>query len=102
MSATTQDPGPFVATTGNPENGNWDEFSAYLKAIQGMSVEALTQACGLYAKKFARTILESSQENPRPDPRDPPDLAHFKRLYARLTELKTGVRFDEDGLYFRV
>lgn len=94
---------PFVSSSGNPENGDYEAWSVYVKRIEGMSLVEVDIQYTVASARFSADTVQAIESNPRVVAGDTPHVAHAKRLYAHYVQLRSGVRFEADGsMYYRV
>lgn len=94
---------PFVSDSGNPENGDYGAWGAYLKRIEDMSLVEVDIQYTVASARFSADTVQALESNPRVVAGDDSGVAHAKRLYAHYVHLRSGVRFEADGsMHYRV
>lgn len=92
-----QDPGPFVSLSGNPENGEWEEYANYVTTIENLSLSVAKDAYQRVCAGLTEETVRLLEAKPQSNSTDSHFLAHAKLLYRRVVALESGVIYERDG-----
>lgn len=97
------DPGPFICTSSNPENGDWGEYAEYVGTMENLSLSVAKDAYERVKETLDPAAIDMLEKDPRHNTSKSWDIIHAKFLYRRIMELQSGIRYEKDGsIHFRV
>lgn len=92
-----QDPGPFVSHTGNPENGDWEEYAMYVATVENLSLAVAKEAYQKVCEGLKQETVLLLEKGPLVVGTDSPRVAHAKILFKRIAILESGIVYGRDG-----
>lgn len=70
--------------------------------VEAMNLEEVSRALNEAVRNMDVRDSSILEHNPAPCPEDSPHVAYVKTLFRHISFLQTGVRYDTDGVSYRV